>query len=265
MHLHNNSDAIKEDILVARLVPMMHPPTVVFLSFLTLTVAVKLPSNFQKCNRKQPDLKNCILKAAQNGIAQLTKPFPEIRIPSINPFEIQELSVLSNEGAVGLNQTFRNVKAFGFPQIKIDRYEFDFDNKTHTMDVVFPEVKLEGEFEIKGKVLLLHVNGVGQATVVLKDLRLKSLYGYEQFKKNGKTHIKMVTSEMDIEPGHVEFHFEQLLDQDGFSQNINKVLNDNWKEAFDDVKPSYVEVVSKIIVRLLNGFFSKVSLEEALD
>jgi hypothetical protein len=42
MHLHNNSDAIKEDILVARLVPMMHPPTVVFLSFLTLTVTVKL-------------------------------------------------------------------------------------------------------------------------------------------------------------------------------------------------------------------------------
>lgn len=158
---------------------------------------------------------------------------------------------------------------------------FDFDNKTHTMDVVFPEVKLEGEFEIKGKVLLLHVNGVGQATVVLseycvdshqevteyvaEDLRLKSFYGYEEFKKNGKTHIKMVSSEMDIEPGHVEFHFEQLLDQDGFSQNINKVLNDNWKEVFDDVKPSYVEVVSKIIVRLLNGFFSKVSLEEALD
>jgi phosphopantetheinyl transferase (holo-ACP synthase) len=50
-------------------------------------------SNFQKCNRKQPNLKECVFKAAQNGISQLTRAFDDVNIANVNPLEVPEMTI----------------------------------------------------------------------------------------------------------------------------------------------------------------------------
>jgi hypothetical protein len=47
--------------------------------------------------------------------------------------------------------------------------------------------------------------------------------------------------------------------------NVNQVLNDNWREVFDDVIQDYIEVFNKILIAVFNNLFSKVSLEDAFD
>jgi hypothetical protein len=69
-----------------------------------------------------------------------------------------------------------------------------------------------------------------------------------------------------MDPELVSYNFENLFNGDKqLGDNINRVLNDNWKEVFDDVKADYIKVVDRIIVQLFNNFFSKVSQEEAFD
>ncbi|KAJ3618233.1 hypothetical protein MTP99_006254 [Tenebrio molitor] len=227
---------------------------------------VKLPPNFQKCNRKQPDLKECVLKAAQNGISQLTRAYDEVNIANVNPVEVSEVTIGAGAGSVAVEQKFKECKLDGFHKMKVDKFEFDFEGKTLTVVGTFPEITKKCQYELDGKVLLLPVKGTGPSTIVLKNLKVTVLFDYQEKVKKGKTFINIVSSNLKMDPEFVSYNFENLFDGDKqLGDNINRVLNDNWKEVFDEVKNDYIEVINKILVQLFNNFFSKVSLEDAFD
>jgi hypothetical protein len=95
---------------------------------------------------------------------------------------------------------------------------------------------------------------------------VKSVLDYEEVKKKGKTYIKFVKSEMKMTPEKIHFRFDNLFNGDKtLGDNINQVLNDNWAVVYEDIEDSYTELVNRIWLSLLNGFFSKVSIEEAFD
>jgi hypothetical protein len=99
-----------------------------------------------------------------------------------------------------------------------------------------------------------------------EDARISGYLDYEEDKRNGKTHLKFIDHHLALDVGHVYFHFDNLFDgQKELGDNINKILNDNWRDVFDDVKEGYVQVVNTIIQSLLTNFWQKVSLEDALD
>ena len=89
---------------------------------------------------------------------------------------------------------------------------------------------------------------------------------YEEVKKAHKTYANFVSSEVTADPGHVYFHFDNLFDGDKqLGDNINRLVNENWREVFDDVRDGYIEMLSRIFLQYLNNLFSKAPLEELLD
>ncbi|XP_068900213.1 protein takeout-like isoform X2 [Tenebrio molitor] len=233
---------------------------------LVLTVqSVKLPPNFQKCDRKQPDLNQCVLRAAQHGLSQLTKPFRNVNLPSLDPLHIPGVSIKAGQGKVAINQDLHNCSIYGFDKMKLDQYEFGFVEKTLQVKGVFPKIIIQCRYKLDGEVLLLPIKGQGPATVIL-EMKILNILSFEEVRKSGKTHIKFVKSELEMDPSLVHYNFENLFNGDKvLSDNINGVLNDNWKEVFDEMKKDYTETVNRILIGLLNGFFAKVSIEEAFD
>ncbi|EFA04828.1 protein takeout [Tribolium castaneum] len=241
-----------------------------FLTFVVILVvvqSVKLPPNFRKCNRSQPNLKQCVLEAAQHGVSQLTKPFPHLNIPSLAPLLVPELNIIKDgQGKVAVNQYFTDCKFYGFNNIKFDQFEFDFDKKTLQVKGVFPDITKSCHYKMDGKILLLPVKGEGPSTAVLKNVKTVCRLHYDEVKNNGKTYMKFTKSELDIEPDFVSFNFENLFNGDkALGDNVNKVLNENWRDVFHDVKDDHIQVVNKILLSLMNNFFAKVSIEEAFD
>jgi Ran GTPase-activating protein (RanGAP) involved in mRNA processing and transport len=82
-----------------------------------------LASNFQKCYRNQPDLNECLLKATQNGISQLTRAYDEVNIPNLHPLEVSEVSIGAGTGPVAVDQEFKDCKLDGFHKMKLDNVE----------------------------------------------------------------------------------------------------------------------------------------------
>jgi hypothetical protein len=46
---------------------------------------------------------------------------------------------------------------------------FDFEGKTLTVAGTFPEIRIECQYELDGKVLLLPIKGTGFSTLVLSE------------------------------------------------------------------------------------------------
>ncbi|KAJ3650924.1 hypothetical protein Zmor_016999 [Zophobas morio] len=240
--------------------------TVGFLVLVSLCFSAKLPNSFQKCNRKQPDLKDCLLKAAQDGLSQLAQPVLKDLMPSINPIEIPEATIKEGQGAVEFQQSFKDCKIYGFHLVKLDAFDWNFEKKTLYMGGFYPEFKIHCHYDFVGKILVVPIEGSGQSRITMENVTSYMNLGYEETKKKGKTYVKFVSSEATLEPGLISFNFDNLFDGDKLlGDNVNKLLNENWKEVFEDVKGGYVDLIRQVFTSIVNSLFSKVSLEELLD
>ncbi|XP_044260824.1 protein takeout-like [Tribolium madens] len=226
--------------------------------------AVKFPHSFKTCKRSDPDFKKCVKEAAEYNIHQLVHPFKDLKLPGLKPLLIPTLVIGSGKRAVAVEQRFHNCNLHGFEHISFQKFEFDFEKNTLNFDSLISEVTKKCDYQLSGRVLLLPIQGEGESTVVLKNVKIAGYVKYETVKRSGKTYLKFVDHRISLDVSHVYFHFDNLFNGDkALGDNINTVLNDNWREVFEDVKSGYSEVMSEIIQSLLNNFWSVVSLEDA--
>ena len=88
---------------------------------------------------------------------------------------------------------------------------------------------------------------------------------YEEAKRRNKTYVKPVTTSFDGKPESVFMDMGFLGIDKEMGERINKIVNDNWSELYDDVKGYYLENARDTWVQIMHGWFARLSLEEAFD
>lgn len=78
-------------------------------------------SGFIKCPRnKESNFNRCLQKSIEKVVNGLTEPLTELGLPSLEPLEIDSMSVGGgSNGPVQLIQNYKNVKFYGFSKISI--------------------------------------------------------------------------------------------------------------------------------------------------
>ncbi|KAJ3650912.1 hypothetical protein Zmor_016987 [Zophobas morio] len=236
------------------------------LIFALRAVDCTIPSTFRKCGRKNPDFQKCLQEAAQNAVQQLAKPFKSLNLPSLEPLIVESLTLERAPGAVSVEQQLTNCKLSGLTSAKIEKYDMNFDNKTVALVAVIPEGVLKCEYKMDGQILVLTVKGEGNATIGCKNLRCVYHAGYKDYVKNNKTYFMVDNDVLDAEPEEVYINFENLFGGNKeVGDNINKVLNENAKEIYEERKPVYNDLMKQVVTEVLNRVFAKVSIEEAFE
>ncbi|KAJ3650914.1 hypothetical protein Zmor_016989 [Zophobas morio] len=235
-----------------------------FVPLLVLSSCVKIPPNFHKCNRKSPDFQTCMFESAKKGVLELVRPYPELTIPSFDPFELTEMTIGGTDGPVYFQQKFTKCKFYGLVDLDIDNFEFNFEKKVVRMSGMFPEIQMVCDYEVKVKILVLNIHGIGNSTVILKNLKITDVLPFEETKRMGRTFPNFKSSSVTIDPELVVFNFENHKNK-ALSDSVNPILNNNWKDIFDEVKGEYAQVIDRIVLNVVNSFFNKVTFEEAFD
>lgn len=89
---------------------------------------------------------------------------------------------------------------------------------------------------------------------------------YKEVMRKQKTFLRIVKHKLDLKPEHCSFDFIGLFNGDKtLGNNLNNILNDNWKDVYEEMKPSFEEALGLMLQSILNEFFAKLSLEEAFD
>ena len=163
------------------------------------------------------------------------------------------------------------------------RCRLDLEKKSLFADGVIPKVEFKCQYELNGKVLLLPIKGEGDSNItfskyfrifvilVLSFFFVVNFHAnyrsfYDEVVRNDKTYFKTVKSELDSSAERWYFHFDNLFNGNKeLGDNINLVMNDNWKEIADELQPEYNEIVRQILEGIFEKIWSKTSLDEFLD
>lgn len=86
-----------------------------------------------------------------------------MKIPSVEPMIVPRVQVQQGSGPVSIDSTFINLKVNGISNYKITNAKTDFSKGLLEFGVDIPYLFMEGDYEIRGRVLVLPIVGQGDS------------------------------------------------------------------------------------------------------
>ncbi|KAL3271589.1 hypothetical protein HHI36_022064 [Cryptolaemus montrouzieri] len=204
----------------------------------------------------------CLMNAAQDSFAKLKAGNSDLGMPSLDPLRISKLSIDSGK-VVQLVQNYEEVELFGLTDCKVIALSFDLDNGKLEVTGECPHLDMNSTYAIKGKVLMFDVFGSGKDSIRLGKVTGKLMLDLETYTQDNDVYLRVTQGVFDFNAENCFIKFDNLFDGNTqLGENINQVLNDNWKVIMDELKHGYGLAIGTEIKDVANKLFSQVPLKE---
>lgn len=130
------------------------------------------------------------------------------------------------------------------------------------------EARSEKEWEEPDTVSNLHNLTTAPTNLIslffLVDVDILHKIRFQPTKRKGSLYTSIVSYKVTTTPKAMTFYFTNLFEGKNkeLSDNLHTVLNENWKEVYDDVRPQYDQAYSLIFSSYADRIFSKVPLNQ---
>ncbi|XP_018572579.1 circadian clock-controlled protein-like [Anoplophora glabripennis] len=219
---------------------------------------IQLSEQFERCHRNDPDLDNCLKVTIQNALKLIgNQGISSLNMPSIDPLDIISVEIGAGTSAVMLVQKYFDIQLLGFSNSVLEKAHLDLDKKVLTFTMFISKVQQKAKYELDGKILLLPIFGKGDSLLTFDDMTIENTIAFEEETRNDKSFFKIESYKISVNIKKAHYYFGNLFNGDKqLADNILKVLNDNSKEIFYDIKSgldlSYAEVFKLVANRLFN-------------
>ncbi|XP_034488766.1 protein takeout [Drosophila innubila] len=233
-------------------------------SIINYFVNCELPSEIEKCVAGDVI---CIVETINHIVQNYPNGIPEIGLDSLNAISFN--GVVVSEAVpntpMQMNLKFRTLTVRGFENTTILRAKgFDKDLR-HGFELSgwTPSIHLDGIYEADGKLMMLPIQGRGQAQVLLTNCqftcRAKAI---EDLRTDGKRYaqITRVKCLVDIHGLHV--NFDNLLDNKELSDSMNELINSNWRDVWHTFRKGISSAVDNVAESILKRVVNKLSHDD---
>lgn len=85
----------------------------------------------------------------------------------------------------------------------------------------------------------------------------------ESFEKKGKKYLRVKEMTLKQIPEKVIYNFGNLFGGDErLGAEMNKVLNDNWKEVYDDIGEQFDTALRTVFIDYVNRFYAHIPYDD---
>ncbi|XP_015514386.1 protein takeout [Neodiprion lecontei] len=236
--------------------------------FFACALAVELPKNFKKCYRDDPNLDACLQKAVQAAIKDMVTGTKELKIAPIDPLRIKKLDISQGSGPVTVELNFTDVDIHGMSSVLVDSVsaKLDGDEKTLTLNLVAskPLIML-GQYTVDGKVLVLPIQGSGNATLDLLSVTATIKLIGSVVQRQGVDYLIFKKVDFVLNPQSMKLNFSNLFNGNKeLGDNMNKFLNENWSQVYDELRHSFQNAFALTIADLTHRFFAQVPYDSLI-
>lgn len=227
------------------------------------------------CKFSDPMLDKCmtdnvkeILKYAKTGI-------PELNIPVLEPFIIQELDLTIFRGISstllggGSQRTdkhksyVRNLKIHHSSEFTMNQLKSNFKNKEFYLDLFFPRFEMEGEYDVNLQMFNMPIKSTGPVYINVTNTLVKATLNGQTIKRKNETYLLFDTISINVDFKDFSVMIENLFKKD---QNLNRGINDMIKTQKAELRklmmPMIEELAGKMVLDMVNKILANLPLEE---
>ncbi|XP_022179649.1 protein takeout-like [Myzus persicae] len=227
---------------------------------LAAPTAVKLPKGFVQCKKSDPKLNECIKNSLKKAVPHLVKGVPSLGIYPVDPLRITQLGIDQGTGPVSIKLNFRDLDISNIGTVQIDEIYADLDNNNITLDVHFDKpITLDGNYDFKGKVIILPIIGDGLSKISLDNLRAKINVYLKPVVRNGNTYVDIKDIKLTFTTTRLHLKLDNLFKGDkALGNNMNVFLNENWKDILAELQTNFENALAAAFSGVAQQFFTRV-------
>ncbi|XP_069702790.1 protein takeout-like [Periplaneta americana] len=220
-----------------------------------------LPDNFPRCKQNDPNFDACLETAVEKAMQILGDGIPSLQLLPVDPLKIEKATI-EQGGNSPVNYKFliTDSELKGLGKVKSTAARANWKDREFDMDFYVPQTILTGNYELDGKFTLLPIKGKGKFNMILADFKTNSKLKADLVTKDGNKYWNVKSINLFItEPKNFTAHFDNLFNGNKLlGESTNKALNENWKEFWEELRPSMEDTFGKVFVHISNVIFSKV-------
>nr|CAI5821749.1 unnamed protein product [Callosobruchus analis] len=236
--------------------------TTVLLAAYANAILDKQPFYVKTCKIKEPRevFVNCSTHAVQELFNYIPKGVPEIGLQTLDPLQVPVINILQGGGGpVTVNASLSNVTVLGFGNTKIlhnsvDPKTFDFYTK-----LVLPRLRIDGNYELLGRILVIPLRGKGTCWFDAKNLEINVKSDVIMEKHDGFHFFNVTKVHVKFSIGGLKLHMGNLFDGiKALEESTNAYLNANWRPVAESLNPILTKTIEDIMLDILRRVFDNV-------
>ncbi|KAI9584812.1 uncharacterized protein LOC119634344 [Glossina fuscipes] len=218
------------------------------------------PSYIKSCKIYEPEFTKCSTESIQMLITQLSKGIPEFEgiVRRLDPFILDDIDFnQANTEAANLYAHLTNLTATGLSKLQIKESRVSKRDFSWLTTILVPKLRLEGQYKLNGRVLVLTLQGEGHMFIEMDDLAVVMRTKTKLIEKDGFTFYNITELRAEIEIGNLRTQFDDLFGGNNkeIEKSTNESFNKNWREFFEALRPLITETVERILFDLLSNVF----------
>ncbi|KAF3421510.1 hypothetical protein E2986_00937 [Frieseomelitta varia] len=188
---------------------------------------------------------------------QLKTGVPDYKIPSLEPLLLKELTATAG-GNLKLKIT--NAIIHGSSDFSLTKLKASLETLTFTVDVDLPHLSISGNYDINGRIILLHIRGNGPMQGNFTNCKAVVKLQMKEFKKeDGESYLKVAelkTKILVVQDGALRL--QNLFDGDPvLGDAVNSAINSNFNGFVTEIKPAVENAISKAFIDIANGILQQ--------
>ncbi|XP_059049934.1 circadian clock-controlled protein daywake-like [Achroia grisella] len=228
-------------------------------SFVSDCSAKLAPDFIQPCNNTEPA---CLIKATVDAIPGFAKGLPELGVPSLDPFVINELPIQ----LPGIKVTFYDGKVTGLKKCEVLNVEAYLEKNIFILEVRC-NITIKGKYTAVGRLLLFPINGEGDCKIKIVNSVIKLNIKTKYFKDTeNRDHFGIKSYRYTFDYGErIIYTITNLFKGNPeLSNTVLQFLNENWRVVTEEFGKPVVDYALNVTVGTAKKFFDAVPYDELL-
>ncbi|XP_071455419.1 circadian clock-controlled protein daywake-like [Hetaerina americana] len=226
----------------------------------------KLPSYLQFCKRSDPNFDSCSMRLIESIRPQLAKGIPQIHAPPLEPFSIPALQIDRDTDNLQISATLKNLKVNGPSQFQLTKFRTDLKNNLIELGVLLPHLQVTTNYDIKGRLLVVPLNGKGLFKGNITDVRADLKMNGKLVDKRGKKYFEVadVVSKIKVGDTKVDLSGGNNQRNDLIASTTADFVENNRRQVLDVVNPVVEETANAIVQQIANRILSSLPYDTIL-
>ncbi|BES99102.1 JHBP [Nesidiocoris tenuis] len=224
---------------------------------LATVLGAKFPKSWTSC-KPDENMNACLKDSIQTALVDLVPGMPSLGVLPLDPLHFDAITIDQGEGPVNIKLEFTDLDITGIKDMQIDSVNGDW--KTMEIETLVPRLLSKGNYKVGGKILLLPIKGDGKCVLDMTNFRGHVKLHYTEKAAGSKTYYNVEKLDFDFDVENLVMQFDNLFNGDkALGDNMNKFLNQNWKEILHELKPNIAATFAVAFREISNRLFSRIT------
>lgn len=232
---------------------------------ITVTFAQTLgtvPPYVKQCHEGDPQLIQCFIGALHHLRPYLATGIPEIELPSVEPFLMDELSLSLTSGPNGYKVTLKDIDVYGASNYTVETMKLAEGDKPFEARIRIPELRINAKYQSSGVLIILPASGSGTFHGVFDDVTAIVKGKVSSSNKDGLKYLHVESLVVDLDIRKVKMAVKRIYNNNRILiEATNLFLRENGQEVIKAMSPQLTKKLANLFKSIANKLLTHVPVE----